>query len=75
MNLKNINRFLILFIFLFIASCQTFDNFNNKKEIVLSNSIDEIENVEIISNDIRNYNYNYNDFYTSSVNFIWSDGK
>ena len=52
MDLKNINRFLILLFLFFILSCQTIDNFRNIEEVTLSTTIDEFENIETINNTI-----------------------
>ena len=49
MDLKNINSFLILFISLFILSCQTIDNFRSNEVTALPTENDVIENIETIN--------------------------
>ena len=79
MDLKNINRLLILLISLSILSCQTIDNFRNIEDSSLLteiNEINEIENIEIIDNTIYTNNNNKNiDNYSLPVNYVWEENK
>ena len=75
MNTKNINNFVfVLFISLFLFSCQ----FKNKKidnnEDLFNNKNTEIENVEKIFANIKNFSTKkYIDFYTLSRNFNYDN--
>ena len=75
MNLKKINRYFFLFYFFIIFSCQSIDKLNNKNEIVLLNKIDEFENVEKFSNNIKIYNNENIDYFTTRNNFVWQKNK
>ena len=76
MDLKNLNRFLILLFLFFILSCQTIDNFRNIEDVTLSTTIDEIENIATINNTIIiNSNNIVIDNFSQPVNFFWQNGK
>ena len=73
MNLKNIIKLLIIFIPFFSLSCQKLDNFRNKDEKILLTVKDEIENLETFNNIFKNFEENYFDHYSKSVNFLWKN--
>ena len=76
MDLKNINRLLILLFSISILSCQTIDNFKNIEEFPLSTEINEMENIEKIDNTILINNNNMNiDNYSLPFNFLWQKEK
>ena len=73
MYLKNIIKLLIIFIPFFFLSCQKLDNFRNKDEKILLTVKDEIENLETFNNIFKNFEENYFDHYSKSVNFLWKN--
>mgnify|MGYP001403476911 CR=1 FL=1 len=74
MDLKNINRFLILLFLFFILSCQTIDNFRTAEDVTLTTTIDEIENIETINNNIIiNNNNDIIDNFSLPLNFFWQN--
>ena len=73
MNLKNIIKPLIILIPFFLLSCQKLDNFSNNDEKILLTVKDEIEDHEIFNNISTNYNENYFDHYSKSINFLWKN--
>ena len=70
MNLKNINKFLLIFIFLFFLSCQS-----SKKEIILLDSDEIIEANETISNKLNYHDRYYTDYYSLKFNYNWQNNK
>jgi hypothetical protein len=72
-NLKNIIKPLIILIPFFLLSCQKLDNFSNNDEKILLTVKDEIEDHEIFNNISTNYNENYFDHYSKSINFLWKN--
>ena len=75
MNLKHINKFFALFFCITILSCKTFDETNKNQELVTSNLFYEIEYSEIISNIINKDSSHYIDYYYTTINFNWKNGK
>ena len=75
MNLKNINNIVfILFISLFLISCQFKNEKSSNNEILYNNKLNEIENDDFILSNIKNSaSKNYIDFFTLSRNFNYDN--
>ena len=75
MNLKNIIKLLLIFIPLFLFSCQKLENFKNQDEKISLIIKDEIDNLETFNNVSKNQKENYFDHYSKSVNFLWKNER
>ena len=75
MHLKNTINLLILFIPFFFLSCKKLDNLRNKEEKISFTENEEIENIEIFNNMLKNDNKNYLDYYSKSAKFLWKNEK
>ena len=74
MNLKNINKLLLIFIS-FIISCKTINNLSESEQVNLTVLTDSVEKSENINNSIRVNNKKYIDYYSFPTNFFWKKNK
>ena len=75
MNLKNINKFIILYLLFFNFSCSELEILNKKNSDYNIVNNYELETDQIIINSNKFSNINFNDFYLKNKNFTWKKLK
>ena len=75
MNLKNINKFIILYLLFFNFSCSELEILNKKNSDYNIVNNYELETDQIIINSNKFSNINFNDFYSKNKDFTWKKLK